>query len=139
GNAGVYLDRRNLRRDGSHARVLAGFICHLVQDQTDGRGPAIRSCDSSGACCSLAESPVLAVSRRPAASPVGYAFRIVWVSYGGLRAQSGRLLVLPQARSYRGTLWPDEHGIGKDLPQRGVRERLRRGGMAGQLVRAASN
>ena len=36
GNAGVHLDRRNLRRDGSHARVLAGFVCHLVQDQTGG-------------------------------------------------------------------------------------------------------
>ena len=50
GNAGVHLDRRNLRRDGSHPRVPAGLVCHLVQDQTGGKGPATRFCDSNGAC-----------------------------------------------------------------------------------------
>ena len=45
GNAGVHLDRWNLRRDGSHARVLAGVVRHLVQDQTGGKGPATRFCD----------------------------------------------------------------------------------------------
>ena len=37
GNAGVHLDRWHLRRDRAHSAVLAGVVCHLVQDQTGTR------------------------------------------------------------------------------------------------------
>ena len=50
GNAGIHLDRGNLRRDGSHARVLASVVCHLVQDQIGGKGPATRFCDWNDEC-----------------------------------------------------------------------------------------
>ncbi len=55
GNAGVHLDRWNLRRNGAHPRVPAGLVCHLVQDQAGREERARRSRGSNGACSCLAE------------------------------------------------------------------------------------